>query len=202
MFVQYGEWKIKADILKTRSYYSTFAKGTDRFSRNFQKYCNKLSKEERAFFDFFGIDPTCAYVQSLGMSHKGTVPTSGYYYIFGEYAGAPYQPAISVETLMKQGFGTRKDNSLKIGSFCFEFQFPTDPHSDIPHNIPENCICLRFFCEDVEWLLSEKCEKRYKQVSRFERFFAKISAKMAFPKSKKDESQAYETGVFLAATSF
>jgi hypothetical protein len=39
-------------------------------------------------------------------------------------------------------------------------------------------------------------------VSRFERFFAKISAKVSFPKSKKDEDRAYEPAMFLAATSF
>jgi hypothetical protein len=36
----------------------------------------------------------------------------------------------------------------------------------------------------------------------YERFFAKISAKVSFPKSKRDEDRAYEPAVFLAATGF
>ena len=201
MLIQYGEWKINADIIKTRMYYYSFEAPKDQFSRNFQAYCDRLSREEREFFNAFGIDPKCAYIQSLGMSSRKTAPCGGYYYIFGRYEGTPVQPEISVYELMENGFAKIRDNSFKIGAFRFEFQLPSDPNSDIPEGMPENCICLRFWCEDMQWLLSEKCEKTLKEVSHAERVLAKIVAKLT-SRRVREEKPEYPAGALLTATSF
>ncbi len=160
MYIQYGEWKINADLTKTKSYYSAFEKPMDQYSRNFQAYCDSLSSEEKEFFDSLGIDPKCVCIESVGKTGRGTAPSSGYYYVYGSYESAPAEPQISVEQLMKNGFGDAlKDNSFKVGAFRFEFQRDTDPCADIPADMPENCICLRFFCEDIKWLPKEKNER-------------------------------------------
>lgn len=202
MYIQYGEWKINADVTKTRAYYSTFEKPVDQYSRNFQAYCDGLSYEEKKFFDSLGIDPKCVCIESLGKTSKKTAPSSGYYYVYGSYESAPYQPEISVEQLMKNGFGSSlKDNSFKVGSFRFEFQRTSDPCSDIPADMPENCICLRFFCDDVEWLLKEKSEKTVKRSSHLDKILSKLSKKFT-AKSKKDKECAYDGGMLLTATCF
>ena len=54
--IQYGEWKINADITATRELYSSFEMPKDKFAKNFRAYCDMLSAEEREFFDNFGID--------------------------------------------------------------------------------------------------------------------------------------------------
>lgn len=203
MYIQYGEWKINADITKTRSYYSAFEKPVDQYSRNFQAYCDSLTSEERAFFDSFGIDPKCVYVESVGKTDKNTTPTSGYYYLYGSYESAPSQAEISVEELMKNGFGKAlKDNSFKVGSFVFEFQRDTDPCADIPGDMPESCICLRFFCEDMKWLLKEKSGKSAKRPSRFERMLAGISKKLFSSKGRDAKKISCEGGNLLTATCF
>ena len=74
MYIQYGEWKINADVAKTRSYYSKFEKPMDQYSRNFQAYCDGLSHEEQKFFDSLGIDPKCVCIESLGKTSKKTAP--------------------------------------------------------------------------------------------------------------------------------
>ena len=202
MYIQYGEWKINADVIKTISYYSTFEKPMDQYSRNFQAYCDSLSYEEKKFFDSLGIDPKCVCIESLGKTSKKTAPSSGYYYVYGSYESAPCQPEISVEQLMKNGFGNAlKDNSFKVGSFRFEFQRASDPCSDIPADMPENCICLRFFCDDVEWLLKEKSEKAVKRSSHLDKILSKLSKRFT-AKCKKDKECAYDGGMLLTATCF
>ncbi|MBQ8393316.1 MAG: hypothetical protein IJX51_06045 [Clostridia bacterium] len=201
MLIQYGEWKIKADVIKTRMYYYSFEAPNDQFSRNFQAYCDRLSREERDFFNSFGIDPKCVYVESLGVLGKRTAPTGGYYYIFGKYENTPSQPEISVYELMKNGFAGSKDNSIKIGAFRFEFQLPEDPNADIPEDMPKDCICLRFWCEDMQWFLPEKGEKTLKEVSHMEKILAKIASKLKSRKSVGAEADCHAT-TLVAANGF
>jgi len=202
MHIQYGEWKINADIKRTKSYYSEFKKPTDQYSRNFQMYCEGLSAEEKSFFDSFGIDPQCVRIESLGETERGLAPSGGYYYVFGSYESAPEQPDISLEQLMKEGFGnTLRDTSVKIGGFRFEFQRVTDPHSDIPDGMPADCLCIRFFCENMKWLLNEKSNKTVKPPSVIEKIFARLSKRFT-AKCKKNTECAYDGGMLLTATCF
>ena len=101
--IQYGEWKINTDITATRELYSSFEMPKDKFAKNFRAYCDMLSAEEREFFDNFGIDPKCAKVKSLGMRNGKTVPTSGYYYIHGDFVSTPHQPTVTIEELIENG---------------------------------------------------------------------------------------------------
>ncbi len=202
MIIQYGDWKIDADVLKTKMYYSAFSAAEDQFSRNFRKYCETLSKEEKEFFDSFGIDPMCANVSGLGIAGKKTASTDGYYYIFGNYESTPTQPSASVDELIKHGLSMfSKDSSIKIGAFRFEFQRATDPHSDIPEGMPEDCICVRFYCDDMAWLLPEKLHTTLTEASSVGKLFAKLASKLR--RSKKTEgTAACQSGTLLAATGF
>lgn len=201
MHIQYGEWKINADIKRTKSYYSEFKKPTDQYSRNFQAYCDGLSSEEKEFFDSLGIDPKCVCIESIGKTGRGTVPSSGYYFVYGSYEDMPAQPEISVEQLVKNGFGAAlRDNSFKVGAFRFEFQSAADPNSDIPSNMPESCICLRFSCDNIKWLLKEKSIKSVKRTTHFERLFARFSR--SAHKEKSANVKSFDGGKLLTATGF
>lgn len=202
MIIQYGDWKINADVLKTKMYYSTFAVSGDQFSRNFREYCKTLTNEEREFFDSFGIDPTCANVSGLGIAGKKTAPTDGYFYIFGNYESVPVQPMASIDELIKNGLSMfSKDNSVKIGGFRFEFQRSDDPNSDIPDGMPENCICVRFFCDEMAWLLPEKLHTTLTEKSSLGKAFARFTNKIK--RSKKAENAcACHGGELLCATGF
>ena len=201
--IQYGEWKINANILKTKMYYDAFSMPTDKFARNFRVYCDMLTREEREFFDSIGIDPKCAYVKSLGMKNGKAVPTSGYYFIFGEYVSTPHQPTVTIEELIENGLvAFTKNHSVKIGSFRFEFQLPSDPNADIPENMPENCSCGRFWCDTLPWLLTEKCDKRVKEVSSLDRFLSRFARKSTAKKREAVYSDSFRTGKLVAATNF
>jgi len=200
--IQYGEWKINANILKTKMYYDAFSMPTDKFARNYRVYCDMLTREEREFFDSFGIDPKCAYVKSLGMKNGKIVPTSGYYFIFGDFEGTPAQPTVSVEDLIRYGitsFG--KDNAVRVGSFRFEFQLPSDPNADIPDNMPENCICVRFFCDTLPWLINEKCDKKVKEASGLDKLLSRFARRNTV-KGSSAYADSFRTGKLATATNF
>ena len=202
MIVQYGDWKINADVLKTKMYYSAFAVSNDQFSRNFREYCKTLTNEEREFFDSFGIDPMCANVSGLGIAGKKTAPTDGYFYIFGSYESVPSQPTASVDDLIKNGLSMfSKDNSVKIGAFRFEFQRNDDPNSDIPNGMPESCLCVRFYCDEMAWLLPEKLHTTLTENSSLGNVFARLTSKLRRGKKTEDAS-SYHSGELLCATSF
>lgn len=57
--VQYGDWVIESDIAKTIEYYRQYSleDTSTQVYRNFQKYCETLSAEEKQFFASFGLDP-------------------------------------------------------------------------------------------------------------------------------------------------
>ena len=202
MIVQYGDWKINADVFKTKMYYSAFAVSDDQLSRNFREYCKNLTKEEKAFFDSFGIDPSCACVNGFGMSGKKSAPTDGYFYIFGNYESVPAQPVASIDDLIKNGLSMfSKDHSVRIGAFRFEFQRSDDPNSDIPDDMPKSCICVRFYCDEMAWLLPEKANCPLSDSSNLAKAFAKISSKLK--RAKKHQSTSiYQSGTLLSATGF
>ena len=201
--IQYGEWKINADITKTRGFYSSFEMPKDKFSKNFRAYCDNLSSEENEFFSSLGIDPKCAYVKSLGMRNGKTVPTSGYYYIFGDFAGTPSQPTVTIEELIENGLvAFTKDHSIRVGAFRFEFQLPSNPKSDIPDDMPENCICLRFWCDTLPWLLTEKCDRRAKEASYLDRFLSRFARKSAPKRTEVAYGEMFRKSTYAAATSF
>ena len=157
--VQYGDWKIAVDIDKTKEYYRTYQKNNNQANRNFAEYCKNLSIEEKSFFDAFGIDPVCADIEHIGADKKGNFPCGGYYFVCGKYLEYPPEELITIEELAENNFiDERPDPRVDIGVFQFDFQCEDYEFRDIPESMPEGFICVRFWCEEMKWLLAEKPE--------------------------------------------
>ena len=157
--VKYGKWEIAVDIEKTKEYYRKFKRIDDQANRNFAKYCKIMSDEERSFFDSFGITPECCVINHIGVDRKKRFPCGGYYLICGEYLKYPEEELITVEELAENDFiDDREDPRVDIGIFQFDFQREGNLICDIPEDMPEGFICVRFWCEDMRWLLKEKLE--------------------------------------------
>lgn len=162
--VQYGDYIISVDIEKTKEYYSTYPVNNSQANRNFAKYCENLSAEEKDFFNSFSINPLCCEIEHIGVSKKGEFPCGGYYLICGKYLKFPQENLIPVEELETADF---TDSRINTGIFQFDFQCPEYELSDIPGDIPEGFICLRFWCEDMKWLLDEEPEERMYEPPHF-----------------------------------
>ena len=166
--VQYGDWKIAVDTEKTNKYYADYIQNDSQANRNFAEYCKSLSQEEAAFFDAFGIDPVCCQIEYIGVSKKGDFPCGGYYLVCGEYLEYPPEQVMTIEELAKNDFiDDRPDPRIDIGIFQFDFQCEDYEFKDIPENMPDGFICIRFWCENMKWLLSEKPEERMYELPHF-----------------------------------
>ena len=159
--VQYGEFKISVDVEKTREYYRNYTTPNTQANRNFAKYCESLSGEEREFFNAFAIDPVSCEIEHIGVGKNGEFPCGGYYLVSGEFLEYPPEDLITVEQLAENGFeDDRPDPRINIGIFQFDFQCPEYEINDIPEDMPKGFICIRFWCEDMKWLLDEEPEER------------------------------------------
>lgn len=166
--LQYGDWKIAVDIDRTKEYYYTYEKNNSQANRNFAEYCKNLTIEEREFFDAFGIDPTCCEIEHIGADKKGNFPCGGYYFVCGKYLEYPPEESTTIEELAENDFiDERPDPRIDIGMFQFDFQCEDYIFNDIPEDIPQGFICIRFWCEDMKWLLSEKPEEMMYEPPRF-----------------------------------
>ena len=155
--LRYGEWEIAVDIEKTREYYNNYILNHNQANRNFIKYCKVMTSDEKAFFESFGITPQCCEIEHIGVSKKKAFPCGGYYFVCGEYLKHPEEQLITVEEFAENGFeDDGSDTRIYIGLFQFDFQCEDHIISIIPENIPEGFICIRFWCEDMRWLLDEK----------------------------------------------
>ena len=73
--------------------------------------------------------------------------------------------------------------------------------SDIPDGMPENCICVRFYCDEMAWLLPEKLNTTLTEKSSLGKAFARFTNKIK--RSKKAENAcACHGGELLCATGF
>ena len=155
--VQYGEWEVAVDIEKTKEFYQNYVINNNQANRNFAAYCNAMSADEKVFFDSFGITPECCDIEHIGVNKKKEFPCGGYYFICGEYLKYPKEALISVEELAENSFeDDRDDPRINIGLFEFDFQCEEHIIKNIPENIPGGFICVRFWCENMRWLLDEK----------------------------------------------
>lgn len=162
--VQYGDWKIAVDIDRTKEYYNTYEKNDNQANRNFTEYCKNLTAEEKAFFDAFGIDPTCCEIEHIGADKKGNFPCGGYYFVCGKFLEYPPEELITIEELAENNFiDERPDPRVDVGMFQFDFQCEDYEIKDIP----EGFICIRFWCEEMKWLLPEKPEEMMYEPPRF-----------------------------------
>ena len=155
--VKYGEWEISVDIEKTEEYYKNYVINQNQANRNYAEYCKEMSNEEKAFFESFGIAPECCEIEHIGVNKKKEFPCGGYYLICGHYLKYPAEELITVEALIENDFeDDRDDPRINIGIFEFDFQCEDYIIKNIPDNVPEGFICIRFWCENMRWLLDEK----------------------------------------------
>ena len=113
--------------------------------------------DEKVFFESFGITPECCEIEHIGVNKKKEFPCGGYYLICGRYLKYPKEELISVEELAENDFeDDRDDPRINIGLFEFDFQCEDYVIKNIPDDIPEGFICVRFWCENMRWLLDEK----------------------------------------------
>lgn len=188
--VRYGDWEIVADIAKTKKYYADYVKKDTEANRNFAKYCKRLSEEETQFFDSFGIDPMCCNIEHIGVDKKGNFPCGGYYYVCGEYAQRPPENLITPEELEKNDFvDERADPRVYIGLFQFDFQCEDYKINEIPEDIPQGFICIRFWCEDMKWLLDEPCTEKQYDPPRFWEIHRMIRKKTDYKKQMAAERE-------------
>ncbi len=200
--VHYGDWKIAVDIDKTKEYYNAYERNNNQANRNFTEYCKNLTVDERAFFDAFGIDPTCCEIEHIGADKKGNFPCGGYYFVCGEYLEHPPEELITIEELAENDFiDERPDPRVDVGMFRFDFQCEDHTINDIPEDIPEGFICIRFWCEEMKWLLSEKPEEMMYEPPRFWEIHKiigfKLSAKrrqvLALKETKDEFARTFES---------
>ena len=155
--LKYGEWEISVDIEKTREYYIGYIPNVNQANRNFAEYCKMMPTEERNFFELFGITPECCEIEHIGVNRKKEFPCGGYYLICGRYLKYPAEELITVEELAENDFkDDREDPRINVGIFEFDFQCEDYIIKNIPEDIPEGFICVRFWCENMRWLLDEK----------------------------------------------
>ncbi len=173
--VTHGDYIISVDTEKTKEYYEHFKKTDTQANRNYLEYCNTMSEKELAFFDSLGIDPKCCNTESIGVSKRGECPCGGYYLFCGDYIEYPPEELMTVDELVENNFvDNRNDPRINIGIFEFDFQVPSYEFCDIPDDIPDGFICVRFWCEDMKWLLDEKPEEIMYEPPKFWEIHKKI----------------------------
>ena len=166
--VRYGGCKIAVDVDKTKKYYNTYKVNNSQANRNFAKYCENLPEEERAFFDEFGIDPICCEIEHICADKKGNFPCGGYYLVCGQYLEYPSEELISIEEIAENELTDElSDTQVSIGMFQFDFQCDDHIINDVPSDMPEGFICIRFWCEDMKWLLPEKPDEMMYEPAHF-----------------------------------
>ncbi len=184
--VQCDEWLIEVDIDKTKQYYNTYKQKNNQANRNFAEYCKSLTAEEKSFFDAFGINPTCCEIEHIGADKKGNFPCGGYYLVCGKYLKYPPEEFTTIEELAENNFtDNRADPRVCIGIFEFDFQCEDYEINDIPEDMPQNFICIRFWCEDMKWLLAEKPEEMMYEPPRFWEIHKIIKETIAQKKGQK-----------------
>ncbi len=166
--VQYGAWKIAVDIDKTKQYYNAYERNNNQANRNFAEYCKNLKAEEKDFFDAFGIDPVCCEIEHIGVDKKGHFPCGGYFLACANYLEVPPEELTTIEDLAANDFvDERPDPRVDIGLFQFDFQYEGHVLYIVPEDMPQGFICIRFWCEDMMWLLPEEPEMRMYEPPRF-----------------------------------
>ena len=192
--LQYGQWKIAVDAEKTKGYYAALPQPEDQASRNFAEYCKTMPREERAFFDSFGIDPVRCSVHGFFMDKDKTFPCGGTLLFCGSYLECPPENLMTIEELVAKDFADdRPDSRVTIGMFQFDFI----RQDFLPDQMPEGFLGIQFFCNDMKWLLKERCqEERLQEMPRFWELHKQIAGYFRQKKQQKafllEEQQQFE----------
>lgn len=190
---------IEVDIEKTKEYYRNFKVLDTQGNRNYQKYCETMSAEEREFFDTFGVDPACCNVVHFGISRKKTLCCDGQYVICGRYLEYPKNEWILLDDFVANGLET--DNPTPdtiVGGFWFSFkdkeeEWEKEDPDESYVEIPEGFIKFSFEYEELPWLLKEKCEEKEWEPPRFWEIHRKIKEIIEEKRSLEELAEATAT---------
>ena len=148
--LKYGDFEIATDVQKTREYYSDLTAEETQSARNFQKYCENMTEEEKAFFEIFGIDVSKANgITGVYNQKEKSFDCYGVCFFCGEFLKADFPEG---DALIFE----EKDISFDVGNFNIEFE---NPLYDAENNAPNGFRTLSFNCQALPWLLDEKPEK-------------------------------------------
>jgi len=167
--IKFGECEFEVDVEATKEYYRSFTvfEPDTQCNRNYQEYCKSLTEQEQSFFDSLGIDPKCCNVSTFGLSNNKSYPTLGTYFFAGKTIKKPKEK-LTVEEFAEKFAGKEfteedfvadiPDPRIYIGKYRFDFTNPDLDPLGIPCDMPQDFIYVRFLCEEMPWLLKEKCE--------------------------------------------
>ena len=188
--VTYNEWEFDVDVKKTKEYYNNLViDDSSQVNRNFKKYCKSLTKEEKEFFNNFGIIPEkvdCSYIDV----EKNKITFTGSCYVFAKVIKEPkdvFDYIDDEEDDIEEIDIDLDENNVNIGAFEFSFYHIKDEDDYVLEDMPEGCIGVDFYCEDMQWLLEEKCE----YVSCLPPRFWEIGKRRKLLKEGKKELQEY-----------
>lgn len=154
MLVAFGNYTIDVDVRKTREFYLTAERVTEKCDcdgcLNYEKAANVLPESIKAFFDNLGIDmkKVCeCYVN--GINKDGTLSYGGFYHICG--------CLISGESAWRRITETHSfcnDEAMFAITDCFRVSVQNDVHL-LEDNFPLPVIQLEFSA-DIPWVLDKK----------------------------------------------
>ena len=142
--VKFGEWVIFLDEDMTKALYAEMPESYNDASLKFREVCEKLTNDERKFFESLCIKPKCCKV-ALQTDIRGRSSLVGKYFLYGSFLKRPEDDVTLVDDFVARGLRcTPRDNSVYVGNFKFRFQSPLHLANTIPEDMPEGCICLDF----------------------------------------------------------
>lgn len=182
---------IEIDVEKTKQFYSNFKVADTQANRNYQKYCEKMSTEEKAFFENFGLNPAQCNVVHFGITRKKTVCCDGEYVICGRYIEYPQTELMTLEDFVANDFefDTPSPNEY-LGGFMFNFKdkeedWEAEDPDESYIKTPEGFIKFCFEYDELPWLLKEKCETKEWEPPRFWEIHRIIKEKAEEKKEKE-----------------
>lgn len=192
---------IELDVEKTKEFYRNFNVADTQANRNYQKYCENMSGEERAFFDALGLDPAKCNVVHFGITRKKTVCCDGEYVLFGKYIEYPQTEPMILEDFVENDFEFDGPTPNEyVGGFMFRFRDKEeDWEAEDPDEsyvaVPDGFIKFCFEYNELPWLLKEKCETKEYESPRFWEIHKIL-------KEKAEEKRDYENRVKETADEF
>lgn len=187
--VNIGQWKFSVDVKKTEQYYNEYKIEDTQANRNFAKYCADMPEAERDFFDTFSINPVCTEINHIGVNKKNQFPCGGDYLFYGECLEKPKSLEIDLEAEDDIEYDVEDDGEIypEIGNFSIQFELPEGYFSE--DEIPEGCVRIEVWAENMMWLLNEECEEKMYEPPKFWEIGRRISE---FIQERKDDKEDLE----------
>jgi hypothetical protein len=159
--LSFGNFVVDVDVEETKKFYT---KNNNyicecQVCRNYEKFCEKLTDEEKGFFSSLGIVPEChSEFYGTESDNKNMLFVVGMYYVKGTFINKPELVTITADKLIELNFETLfPDYSFKIGRYEVIFEINDIDIESIPVGFPEPILKLKFSIT-VPWLLDEKYE--------------------------------------------